>query len=1730
MVNEKIGSVNHGSKLSLEQRLSLVTETYKRISDVNESRVNKYYYSYVNMNLIKEKLINIIEPMINFINREGIPGPDKLNESEKIKIVNLLIDGIVLDDYEKLNELITCIDSLGFSMKPLPHPAGKERLYMFYSGDVWYYYGLLEGKLGVNNKQIMSGLKDIPGLYFMMAIGELLKTDVLSGSDREVKKATDIMYYKIASYFCSVYATYSAERGGTVYLSSPIGLRANNYFWHSELPILRALQKKGLIGDIRILHEPIEFYQDKSLEEIGSLLTSTDVGMIIDYERLPTWLKQEALEGVYQYWLYVDFYSALASTRRDIINYLEQDTTSPKAAILRFFLERIHGELDEIRYFDTLARSERAGYIKNKIDDDNQFEHWFDNFTVEQVNESRIFIDSLVEEKKNLPIYINELFESTIPLEFNSDVININTEGIKRNILPFYLLREKWKVTISERDLITATLVINTPSGRKINIMVGSRHNQLGQIATLERFILANYTSRNIPDNLQIVNNTIICDTVILAEKDNNYWINHQAMIEKSKLNAFNYFLRSNRLNIEGNDEGFKLYSIDNEEDNRIISAKINDDLHMKIVIDFIVNSYERLAEIPSHLMVKVINDSEEYVFAYDQGIAYVAGLRENNIWRKLSPNDVTIRRDFLQMIRKINIEDIPEQQAGYSIENVLSKYHRLVRALPVTHPRVWLQLVELKVILSKNIPKLRHPKYVELMNHLAYKVGVRLEFLKEIIDFNFILQYEINPGVYINTWQNVSQAHIFSYYSEFGVRNTEPQLILQLHDDLSLLENSEIFASYNPDQSVIIQIDLESSEARIVFGAMDRIQNSTGFELIISIHSNEYGESNVLSIYEVYKKSIKQFHISQPVKIILSVSHIGDQGRGPLGFRSTHPALRFVNMLHRDGLDIPVIAFTTEVGNSQQYPGRISTWVTEDLNTPLLNSSDHQVNYHYINEVLFINGTAVIELLITDVKNKIKTIVQLIALHSEYLIPYFSGDNGIIDIRLLTLTINNEDKHSQFINYLDITKRKPNLRKGNNWQSVVKNNPEVFKMVPLSESLVEYPDMHQVNDWDLLSISKVNKIDDSMHYDMQIIFQCENDPIVNRAAARLAGKHPRNSIVIQLDANSHYRAFIMNENPYSGWHQLSEQELIKRLKAIVGKGNLRWQVVGHGRMNDEHDGHHQTLAGQSAKKLAENLSTFTHNLKIEHRISIKPSQVSLVGCSMSSDDRNNSFAHDFMFKLHKFSIKTNVSAAITALEVDSGGHKLKAYIEDNNLSGNQTEQLYWNHWGEITTVRKENMQKRLKNTIGIIDSLVSGHLAITELSNKQRRQLAEWFPQSTNKSINTNELLLTLHDPMRIQSLNENLKLIHKIARNDFFNDISIISALGKIKDRNDKVLKSIDHLSNLSVDIDYHVQSLYFSNSNNMMKKLTQAYINFYSQKQEKLFLDSLSIDSDIYNRQQELIASVTELDDMHRFRQLLNDLKETDSPPFFQENLSELPVGCYQLSHENYHFAIIVKNDDFGINKIIFYDPNIGTVTNISHDRVKDYLIDNYSLPKERALRLSIMDTPSNTHQFLSLQNFLQLGFNTEYQRIKTIDINSFGLTIKATLLYKAGLRFEGKPIVDAEKFSRSNPIISQLKVNPVAFDLFMATASDVDAMIVAQWLQRYMRLYASPSDILLGITEGLNVTESRNLRLTTEHKLTEIKNHNFKSNSKVHILSLLKKPSSFYGSFGRMGYAM
>lgn len=42
--------------------------------------------------------------------------------------------------------------------------------------------------------------------------------------------------------------------------------------------------------------------------------------------------------------------------------------------------------------------------------------------------------------------------------------------------------------------------------------------------------------------------------------------------------------------------------------------------------------------------------------------------------------------------------------------------------------------------------------------------------------------------------------------------------------------------------------------------------------------------------------------------------------------------------------------------------------------------------------------------------------------------------------------------------------------------------------------------------------------------YDTQLIIQLENDITVAKAAANLAGKHPKNTVIVQLDSTGDYR------------------------------------------------------------------------------------------------------------------------------------------------------------------------------------------------------------------------------------------------------------------------------------------------------------------------------------------------------------------------------------------------------------------------------------------------------------------------------------------------------------------------------------------------------------------------------------------------------------------------------
>ncbi|WP_038951162.1 hypothetical protein, partial [Yersinia pestis] len=71
-----------------------------------------------------------------------------LTQEEKIKITDLAIDAALFNDYERFNELIIYISSLGISVTPpLPQEEGGSRLYIYFSGDIHAYMDVWRGDL-----------------------------------------------------------------------------------------------------------------------------------------------------------------------------------------------------------------------------------------------------------------------------------------------------------------------------------------------------------------------------------------------------------------------------------------------------------------------------------------------------------------------------------------------------------------------------------------------------------------------------------------------------------------------------------------------------------------------------------------------------------------------------------------------------------------------------------------------------------------------------------------------------------------------------------------------------------------------------------------------------------------------------------------------------------------------------------------------------------------------------------------------------------------------------------------------------------------------------------------------------------------------------------------------------------------------------------------------------------------------------------------------------------------------------------------------------------------------------------------------------------------------------------------------------------------------------------------------------------------------------------------------
>ncbi|ORP15781.1 RTX toxin RtxA [Vibrio cholerae] len=239
-----------------------------------------------------------------------------------------------------------------------------------------------------------------------------------------------------------------------------------------------------------------------------------------------------------------------------------------------------------------------------------------------------------------------------------------------------------------------------------------------------------------------------------------------------------------------------------------------------------------------------------------------------------------------------------------------------------------------------------------------------------------------------------------------------------------------------------------------------------------------------------------------------------------------------------------------------------------------------------------------------------------------------------------------------------------------------ISNKNDHLQVVDSKEALSDGKTLHNqdVNSWGPITVTPTTDGGET-RFDGQIIVQMENDDVVAKAAANLAGKHPESSVVVQLDSDGNYRVVYGDPSKLDG--------------------KLRWQLVGHGR--DHSESNNTRLSGYSADELAVKLAKFQQSFNQAENINNKPDHISIVGCSLVSDDKQKGFGHQFINAMDANGLRVDVSVRSSELTVDEAGRK---HTKDANgdwvqKAENNKVSLSWDAQGEV--VAKD---ERIRNGI----------------------------------------------------------------------------------------------------------------------------------------------------------------------------------------------------------------------------------------------------------------------------------------------------------------------------------------------------------------------------------------------------------------------------------------------
>ncbi|CDL79447.1 MARTX multifunctional-autoprocessing repeats-in-toxin holotoxin RtxA [Xenorhabdus cabanillasii] len=266
-------------------RAQKVADIYRWLDSDNDMATENYIpvpgFERVDADIpddLRQKMVTFIEGYLNGT-ENSVP------EEQRSSLAKLFIDATIDYDWDKRVEFISKLEHYGYSFEPAH---GDKSIVSFWSGKNFKQYRDILDAAQTDGKKVVYDI-DVKGNSFAIELNKTLMRwgGIFLDSDNAQQKALQSVINASArsntGFWSSLYATGSRD---DVYVIAEGGLRLGNYFWNVELPVLRQLQREGLVGEIRLLDKAAKEYQGVPPDEIGRRLTEAGVSVKARFDLL----------------------------------------------------------------------------------------------------------------------------------------------------------------------------------------------------------------------------------------------------------------------------------------------------------------------------------------------------------------------------------------------------------------------------------------------------------------------------------------------------------------------------------------------------------------------------------------------------------------------------------------------------------------------------------------------------------------------------------------------------------------------------------------------------------------------------------------------------------------------------------------------------------------------------------------------------------------------------------------------------------------------------------------------------------------------------------------------------------------------------------------------------------------------------------------------------------------------------------------------------------------------------------------------------------------------------------------------------------------------------------------------------------------------------------------------------------------------------------------------------